>query len=278
MMLTTVNGAELFPIGAGSWRDSELLYNSSKRVETLKAAMTKGLNVIDADTQEKQSEALIGGAISEQVREDLFLISKQSPHTSQQLNEELADTLSRLQTDYLDLYVLDNQNSAEFSELVQTLENLKDSGKIRFWGVANFDVAALRSLMAVPHGRSCAVNQISYNLLTAESEELINYMALNEIGLIAGSPIFNGQFRELNAAQEKVLEKVAFRHQASIPQLMLAWTIRHSDSMAIVKSANKAHIEEDLKSEQLHLTTADLALLNSVFGVNKQVPEMVAAS
>lgn len=267
-----INDVELPAIGLGTWHMGENPAKRTDEIAALRSAFTdtEGLRVIDTAEMygEGLSEELVGQAIQGIAREKLFLISKVYPWNASKdkLSESLDASLARLGVDYLDLYLLHWRGNVPLAETVQALEEAKKAGKIRAWGVSNFDVMDMEELFGVENGSHCAANQVLYNLGSRGIEfDLLPWLGEHEVAAIAYSPIAQGDSLGNRFLENASLCKMAERHGVSVFQVLLAFAIRSGSVLAIPQSGNKSHVLDNLAAEKLVLTQADLAELAQLY-------------
>ena len=152
------------------------------------------------------------------------------------------------------------------AETVAALEAAQKAGKIRAWGVSNFDVADLKELSQLPAGKNCGTNQVLYNLSERGIEfDLLPYMQARQIPLIAYSPIAQGDSLGGHLTEQQVLQEIARSHQADVFQILLAWCLRDGRTLAIPQSSSVKHTISNVQAAQIELTTAELALLDQLY-------------
>ena len=170
-------------------------------------------------------------------------------------------SLARLGTDYLDLYLLHWPGPHPIAETVDAFTTLKRSGKIRHWGVSNFDVGEMEEVAELADGKDVATNQVMYNLRRRGIEfDLIPWCERRRIPIMAYSPLDQGK---LLRARE--LEAVGARHGANPAQVALAWLLRQDGMIVIPKATQAEHVRENRAALDLRLTAEDLAVLDSAF-------------
>jgi len=233
-------------------------------LDALRTGIDLGMTLIDTAEMygNGRSERLVGEAIQGQ-RDKVFLISKVLPSNASRQGTLKAceNSLKRLQTDYLDMYLLHWQGRYPFEETVEAMLQLQQEGKIRDWGVSNMDVAEMEEFYSIPGGNTCAANQVVYNLTRRGIEyDLIPWCHEHNLPVIAYSPVEQGRLQN-----NKLLSEIARRHNASPTQIALAWVIRTPGVIAIPKAASAKHVEENFKSLSIALTTEDLEQIDSVF-------------
>jgi len=162
------DGTTVPAVGQGSWHIGQGRHPPAEEVEALRTGLSLGMTLIDTSGNygEGRSEELISHVIADQ-RDRAFVVSKVEANevTGDAMAHACEASLARLGTNYLDLYLLHWPTpTAEFSEVVRGLENLRAKGKIRAWGVSNFTVRQMEDLFSIPQGDRCATNQVLYNL------------------------------------------------------------------------------------------------------------------
>lgn len=259
---------ELTGLGMGTWGMGENPKKKKDEISALRYGLDNGIKIIDTAEMygEGKSESLIGEAIKGYNRSDLFLITKFYPyHASPALERQsLQNSLKRLGTDYVDLYLLHWRGHKRLSETVHGLQDLQKEGLIRYWGVSNFDVTDMEELMTVPGGEECFANEDLYNVSKRGVEfDLLPWQKENHINFIAYSPFNSGRGDTIRVTNN--LKIVARHHHATPHQIMLAWTMRSGNVLTIPKASGVKHMEENLAATKIELNNEDLALLNADF-------------
>lgn len=265
-----INGQEVFPIGIGTWNIGNNKLDEDREVEAMLKGIAVGAQVIDTAEMygNGRSEQLVGRVLKQVNREDIYLISKVLPENASQkrLAQSLEQSLERLAVPYLDMYLLHWKSTVPLEETIDALEQAKNDGKIRAWGVSNFDTMDLQHMMTLTNGKKCQTNQVKYNLIDRGIEyELLPYMQTQQMPLIAYSPMIKGNLKGLLPSQSKVLESIALNHQASISQVLLSWSIRNQHTIAIPKSSNPKHMINNIKAANIQLTETELQLIDRYF-------------
>lgn len=169
--------------------------------------------------------------------------------------------LKRLKTDRIDLYLLHWRGSVPLEETVAGFEALRRDGKIRHWGVSNFDVDDMEELVGVPHGDACATNQILYNVARRGPEfDLLPWLAGRKMPAMAYSPVDHARL-----PKRSPLDDIAARHGVSVFQIALAWVLRQPDVFAIPKSGRIEHVRDNHRALDLQLSADDLAAIDAHF-------------
>ncbi|GAB2481026.1 aldo/keto reductase [Alkalibacterium psychrotolerans] len=273
------NTRQVLNLGQGTWGMGE---DSSKREAEIKALRTgidQGITLIDTAEMyaDGKAELIVGEAIAPYDRDDLFLVSKVYPHNAnkERMFESCEQSLKRLGVDYLDLYLLHWRGDVPLQETVDCFEELKSQGKIKDWGVSNFDVEDMKELLALKNGRHCQVNQVLYHIASRGIEvELTAYLKKHNIPVMAYCPIIGQEpgVRK-NVSEHNVVKKIADTHGITTIQLMLAFVIQQDNMIAIPKAGSKEHVIQNSQVLDVVLTDQEMLLLNEEFPVpDRRVP------
>ena len=269
-MVKLANGDMVPAIGMGTWYLGENPDKRQEELASLKAGISQGIRLIDTAEMYGcgESERLVAEAIRHENRNNLYLVSKFYPSNASRSGVKKAcdDSLKRLETDYLDLYLYHWRGSIPLAETVSALEELKCSGKIKNWGVSNFDLEDMKDLFKVKDGNKCLVNQVLYHMGSRGIEfELLPWMLEKGVTLMAYCPLAQGGKLKPVLLKNKVLQKIAKEHQCSIYQILLAWTIRNGNTIAIPRSSKKEHTLDNAGSVNVILSETDLQRIDSAF-------------
>ncbi|QXE01997.1 aldo/keto reductase [Terribacillus sp. DMT04] len=266
-MITLPDGTKLPAIGQGTWYMGDEDAKRHDEIQALRTGIDQNLQVIDTAEMygDGKSERLVQEAIANR-REKVFLISKVLP-TNASFDDVLAAcdrSLDRLGTDYLDLYLLHWRGSIPLQETVAAFEELKRQGKIKRWGVSNFDTDDMKELWEVENGRNCAVNQVLYNLTVRGIEyDLMPWLHDKGVPVMAYCPLAQGDREEI--LQNDVVRELAGMYDVSVSQIALAWTIQSGQVLSIPKAGQAAHVMENAKAADIILTKEDMQKLNKEF-------------
>jgi diketogulonate reductase-like aldo/keto reductase len=253
-------------LGQGTWRMGENKRERAAEVAALRLGIELGMTLIDTAEMygEGGAEEVVGEATQDQ-RERVFIVTKVYPHNASRskLPKACARSLERLRIDAIDLYLLHwRERTPPLQETVDTFEKLRSAGKIRRWGVSNFDTDDMEELLSLEHGRQCAANQVLYNLDNREIEfDLLPWSQTKKIPLMAYSPVGHRGALLRNPA----LTKIAKAHDATPGQIALAWVLRQENVIAIPKASTEAHVRENASSLSLELTKDQLEELDREF-------------
>ena len=262
---TRLPSGEVIPsLGQGTWGMAEDPRCRKDEVAALRLGFDLGMTLVDTAQMyaDGGAEALVGEAIAGR-RDELFVVSKVLPENATTAGTVAAceHSLQRLGTDRLDLYLLHWRGNVPLEETLDAFAALIDAGKIRYWGVSNFDVVDMIELWKLDGGANVATDQVLYNLTRRGIEyDLMPWCRNRNIPIMAYSPIEQGRLLD-----HSELNNVAARHNATPAQIALAWLLRQDSVVAIPKAANVAHLQENYAALELHLTKEDLAALERAF-------------
>ncbi|MBN9468838.1 MAG: aldo/keto reductase [Bosea sp.] len=254
-------------IGQGSWNIE--LSERKAAVAALRRGLDLGLTHIDTAEMygDGRSEEIVGEAISGR-RDEVFLVSKVLPHNASRAGTRAAceRSLQRLGTDRLDCYLLHWRGSYPLEETFAAFEALREEGKIRSWGVSNFDVDDLDEALELVGPGRIACNQVLYHLRERAIEHaVIPWCEKNGVAVTAYSPFGQDDFPEPGSAQGRVLAQIAAKHGAGPRQVALAFLTRRDQVFAIPKAARAAHAEDNAGALSLRLDEADIAGIDAAF-------------
>src|SRR5580698_564439 len=261
------DGTSVPPLGQGGWHLGQGKHPPAVEEEALRTGISLGMTLIDTsgDYGNGRSEQFIGQAIASQ-RDRVFLVSKVegSEVAGDGILRACEASLARLGTDHLDLYLLHwPVPSTQFSGVVAAFEQLRATGKIRAWGVSNFDTQQMEDLLRVPDGHRCATNQVPYSLNNRRIErDVLPWCKQHNLPVMAYSPL--GGDNNLVVA-DRTLAQVGTMHGCSAAAVALAWVIRSGSVIAIPESGSPAHVKENAVALSLTLTPQDLEILDAAF-------------
>ncbi len=266
--MVTLPGGEAIPaLGLGTWQMGERSARRADEVRAIRTAIELGLRLIDTAEMygDGGAEEVLGEALAADPagRASLFIVSKFYPQNAsrRELPRACDRSRRRMGIDTIDLYLLHWPGGVPLDETVETLELLQASGRIRHWGVSNFDVDEMQALRAVDGGDRCAINQVHYSPSTRGIEfDLLPWQRRHQLPTMAYSPIDQGEL-----ARHPALAAIGARHQATAAQVALAWLRTHDDVVAIPKAVTPAHLADIAASRALTLDAADLAALDAAF-------------
>ena len=260
-------------IGQGTWYMGEDASQRKTEVAALRAGIELGLTLIDTAEMyaEGGAEMVVGEALTG-LREKVFLVSKVYPWNAggQKAINACEASLRRLNTDYLDLYLLHWSGSFAFEETVAAMEKLIAQGKIRRWGVSNLDYADMQELWQLPGGNQCATNQVLYHLGSRGIEyDLLPWCQQQQMPVMAYSPLAQAGRLRNGLLKNAVVNEIAHAHNISSAQVLLAWVISHQGVMAIPKAATIAHVQQNAAVLEVELSSAELTMLDKAYPAPK---------
>lgn len=270
MKQLTIAGVRVPAIGIGTWHMGDRPAQRETEIATIQAGIAAGAKVIDTAEMygSGRAEELVGEALSPIERQRVFLISKVLPENAskQRMEASLNASLRRLRTDYLDLYLYHWRGAIPLAETVAELQRLQQTGKIRAWGVSNFDIADLKELWQLPGGDQAAANEDLYHLGSRGLEyAVLPWQQSQQLPLIAYSPIAQGDSWGHHLTTNPTVKALADQHHVSVYQILLAWVIRQPQVLAIPQTSSVAHMTENLAAGELTLSADELAQLNQAF-------------
>ena len=265
-------GLSVAAIGQGTWHMGERSARKDAEVAALRLGLDLGMDLIDTAEMygEGGAEQVVGEAIAGR-RDQVVLVSKVYPHnaTRQGTIAACERSLRRLGTDRLDAYLLHWRGGVPLAETVEAMERLVETGKIRHYGVSNFDRADMNDWVAA--GGRAVTNQVLYNLGRRGVEwDLLPWCRDRQISVMAYSPVEQGDL-----AKHKILGGLAAELGVSAATLALAWTLRLGNVAAIPKAVQPDHIRQNRAALDLVLQPALLAALDRAFPAPKG-PEPLA--
>lgn len=255
-MLKRAFGPSQVPvIGQGTWR-----FGGKEAVDALKAGIELGLTHIDT-AELYGSEEMVADA-SEGRRDEIFLVSKVLPSNATRKGTVRAceQSLRRLRTDCLDCYLLHWPGSHPLEDTIAAFEELRAAGKIRSYGVSNFDEDLLERAVAIAGRGRIACNQVLYNLGERHIEARVLPKCREHGVVLVGYSPFD------NLPERGELALVAGELKATPRQVALAFLTRKPALFAIPKASSIAHVEENAKAGELALTAGELQRIDSAFG------------
>lgn len=258
------NGSTVPALGQGTWGMGEGRNPIDVEADSLRAGLDLGLKLIDTAEMYANggSERVVGAAIQGR-RDDAFIVSKVLPsHASAKGTIEACErSLRNLATDTIDLYLLHWRSSYTLDETVNAFEKLVEQGKIKAWGVSNFDVSDMEELEKIALKDHISADQILYNLSRRGTEfDLIPWCVKRNIPLMAYSPIEQGRILKNNN-----LQKLAKNLGIAPSILALAWVVHQQLMIAIPKTSSIAHLKENIKAADLKLDQNVLQALDQIF-------------
>ncbi len=251
---------KLSPLGMGG-----VVY-SNNSIKAFRYVIEHGINIIDTAEMYTGSEEIIGQAIKPLDRSKIFLISKVLPSnaTASRMQKSLKQSLTKLQTDYLDLYLLHWRDRVNLQEVVDTMEDFKKTGLIRHWGVSNFDTSDMEDLFKVENGNHVFANEDLYNISSRGVEyDLIPWQKKKQVAFLSYSPFHAVGWNPIEP--NDVLNQIADNHNASPYQIMLAWVMRNHFIIPLPKASSINHIQANIDAADITLTPDELKTIDKKY-------------
>jgi diketogulonate reductase-like aldo/keto reductase len=261
------DGTNVPALGQGAWHLGQGRHPSTDEEEAVRAGISLGMTLVDTSGNygNGRSEQFLGHALAG-MRDRVFLVSKVEAHevSGDGIPRACEASLARLGTDHLDLYLLHSPvPSSQFPGVVAGFEHLRMAGKIRAWGVSNFDAEQMEDLLKVPDGHRCATNQVAYSLNNRRIErDVLPWCTQHNMPVMAYSPL--GGDHSL-VVGDRTLAQIGAAHQCSAAAVALAWVIRSGNVIAIPESGSPEHVKENAVALSLALAPQELQTVAAAF-------------
>jgi len=262
--IALADGTPVPALGLGTWTMGELTADAAREVAALRRGLDLGMTLIDTAEMygDGGAEKIVARAIAGR-RSSVVVVSKVYPQNAGRadMGDACDRSLRRLGIECIDLYLLHWRGRVPLAETVDAFERLRAAGKIRRWGVSNFDTADMEELHALPDGAHCAINQVLYNLTERGIEwRLLDWCRTRGITVMAYSPVAQGALMA-----NRRLTAIARSLSVTPAQLALAWVLSRPQVIAIPQSSNVAHVEQNRAAAALRLDADVLAALDAAF-------------
>jgi diketogulonate reductase-like aldo/keto reductase len=265
MRFTKLPGESIPVLGQGTWQLGDRPERRNAEIAALQLGIDYGLTLIDTAELygNGASEELVAEAIAGR-RAQVFVVTKVLPSNAtskQRIVMACERSLRRLRVEHIDLYLLHWRQGEKLAVVVQTFGELVKAGKIRHWGVSNFDGTDLQELAQLPGGEQVASNQVLYNLSRRGIEfDLLPQARSRGLNVMAYTPIEQGRILHNTALRE-----IAKRHDATPVQIALAWAIRQDGVTAIPRTGSVVHLRENAGAIDIKLSPRDLQEIDRAF-------------
>jgi diketogulonate reductase-like aldo/keto reductase len=262
--VTLRDGERLPALGQGTWHMGEDRRRAADEAAALRLGIELGMTLIDTAEMYGSggAEEMIARA-AQGIRDSLFIVSKVYPHNASRTGVVAAceRSLKRLATDRIDLYLLHWRGTIPLAETLDGFQRLQRDGKIRHYGVSNFDRADMAEWVALKGGDTVAVDQVLYNLAHRGPEwDLVPWCREHRVAVMAYTPLGTGRM-----LANPGLGEVARRRNATPAQIALAWLLRQEGTIVIPKATRPEHVRENRGALEIHLTEEELAGLDRTF-------------
>lgn len=262
--ITLADGQPVAALGQGTWGWGEDPDRRSVEIATLRNGLDLGMTLVDTAEMyaDGGAEQVLGEALAGR-RDAAFIVSKVLPSNASRSGtiQACERSLERLNTDRIDLYLLHWQGRHPLEDTLAAFHDLVEAGKIRYWGVSNFDHAALAQLDDIPGSDGLTTDQVLYNLSRRGPEyDLLPWCADHGLPVMAYSPIEQGRILD-----NPTLRDVAAGHGTSPAAAALAWVLRRDSLCTVPKASSPEHVRDNATSLDVQLTDGDLLALDRAF-------------
>ncbi|RZA25934.1 MAG: aldo/keto reductase, partial [Lysobacteraceae bacterium] len=252
------SGEQVPVLGLGTWHMGEHPERRQDELNAIRFAIDNGMKLIDTAEMygDGAAEELIGEALGGR-RADAFIVSKVLPHHASRRGTVAAceNSLRRLATDHLDMYLLHWPGAVPLEETLEAFDALLRAGKIRYWGVSNFDTPDMEELAALPGGNGVATNQVLYNLMRRGVEfDLMPWCGQRRLPIMAYSPLEQGRL-----LGNPELLRLAQDYSATPAQIALRWVLRNDSTIAVPKASTPGHVRQLRSAIDIPLSPQDMA-------------------
>src|SRR5690606_195919 len=263
-------GIDVPVIGQGTWNIEH--DDPDEAVAALDAGLDAGMTHIDmAELYGRGDVERLISPIVRQRRDEIFLVSKVLPQNASydRTLKACEQSLQRLGTDHLDVYLLHwRESGTPLEETFRAFDALQQAGKIRHYGVSNFDVEDLEEAVGIVGEGRIVCNQVLYHLNERSIEQrVVPWCREHGIAIVAYSPFGSGRFPSSRANGGRVLASIAERRNISLYQVALAFLVQQSGVFAIPKAARVEHVLDNALAGDLELTRAEMQSISDAFPV-----------
>jgi diketogulonate reductase-like aldo/keto reductase len=252
-------------IGQGTWYIDQGDHQAA--IAALRLGVDLGMTHVDTAEMYGAAEELVGAALTD-LRREVFLVSKVMPQNASVSGTIAAceRSLARLQTDWLDCYLLHWRGAYPLEETFEAFEVLKRQGKIRSWGVSNFDVDDLEEAWAMTGAEQMVCNQVLYHLQERAIEHaVLPWCEAHGLAVVGYAPFGHGNFPSARTPGGRVLHEIAAAHGATPRQVALRFLVRRPPLFTIPKASRPDHARENAAAGDLHLSVREIALIDEAF-------------
>ena len=263
-VVTLPSGTNIPSMGLGTWHMGERIGDPKTERNALLHGLDLGANLIDTAEMYARggAERVVGDAVKGR-RDDVFIVSKVLPHNASFNGTIRAceNSLQRMEIENIDIYLLHWPGSHPLEGTIAAFEKLRRDGKIRHWGVSNFDINDMQELYKLPAGKNCQINQVLYNLSRRGIEwDLLPWCQSMRLPIMAYSPLEQGRL-----LKDQRLEDISKEAGMSVAELSIAWTMRSQDVVSIPKASSLKHVEQNINAWNVSLPNSVLSALDKAF-------------
>jgi diketogulonate reductase-like aldo/keto reductase len=264
--------ADVPVIGQGTWMLEQA--DRAAAIATLQRGLDAGMTHIDTAEMygDGAAETIVGEAIAGR-RDEVFLVSKVLPHNASRRGtiDACEQSLKRLRTDRLDTYLLHWRGSHPLEETIAAFERLRRDGKIRHWGVSNFDADDLEEALALAGKDRIACNQVLYHLQERAIEhDVLPWCEQNRVALVGYSPFGHGHFPGAGTPGGRLLREIAAAHGATPHQVALRFLVRRPSLFTIPKASRAERAADNAGAGDLRLSDAEIDRIDAAFPLGRR--------
>lgn len=260
-------GCEVPIVGQGTWN----LEHADRRaaIEAVRRGLDLGATHID--TAEAYGNGRVEEILAEALdgrRDETFLVSKVTPWNASRHGtiEACHRSLTRLKTDRLDCYLLHWPGSHPLEETIEAFEQLEADGKIRSWGLSNFDEQELAQAVRLAGVGRIACNQVLYHLEERAIEHaVVPFCEEHGIAVVGYSPFGSGRFPSLASRGGRVLKEIAEARGWTARQVALSFLTRRPSLFTIPKASQASHVKENAAAAQHRLSEDEVGRIDRAF-------------
>jgi len=262
-------------LGQGTWGVAEHPAERHEEIAALRVGLDLGMTLIDtAETYaDGGAERLVAEALAGR-RDEAFIVTKVLPANVERHRtiESCEASLRRLNTDRIDLYLLHwREPVTPLDELLAAFERLVQAGKIRSWGVSNFDVSDLEEVLAIGGEGGPVCNQILYHLRERAVEHaVLPWCEKHGLAVVGYSPFGHGDFPGPDTVGGRVLGRIAHAHHATPRQVALRFLVRRPELFTIPKASSPEHVAENARAGDIRLTEAEIEEIDRAFPLGRR--------
>lgn len=268
--VTLPDGTIMPKLGQGTWYMGEKRALWKQEVEAIRLGIDLGMTLIDTAEMygEGLSEEIVGEAIRGYARTNLFLVSKVYPHNAgrKKIFESCNASLKRLGVDYLDGYLLHWRGNIPLSETVGCMNELVAQGKVKNWGVSNFDIEDMRELWSINGGNKCAFNQVLYHLNSRGTEyDLLPWLKEHNVPMMAYCPMAHNKNMRKELTENQLIIAISQKYDITPEQLILYFVLNQKNVVPIPKAGTSKHVKENASVAALNILKEDIKKLSCEF-------------
>ena len=254
-------------LGIGTWNME--IDDRRGAIAAIRRAVEHGMTHVDTAELygDGEVETIVGEALAG-LRDQVYLVSKLLPRNASYRGTLRAceASLRRLGTDRLDCYLLHWREQLPLDDTFRAFEALHEQGKIRAWGVSNFDDADLGEAFQIVGPGKIACNQVLYHLKERAIEHaVVPWCERHGVAVVAYSPFGHDDFPAPSSAGGKLLQDIAKAHAATPRQVALAFLTRGPSLLAIPKASSAEHAAENAAAGALDLSRDEVAAIDQAF-------------